>query len=107
MRRRIATEAGRGQKEKQTRDKEDINVSTMDYIFLLVQAAPVEPTDDEEGDETDDEERGAADDHATCQSDEGRQQDGGPEQEVEQRPRAAPGDDCGSRELSFLVVLLL
>ena len=46
----------------------------------------VRVTDDEEADEADDEKWGAADGHSTSKVDEGWEQQGGPEQEVEQCP---------------------
>lgn len=65
------------------------------------------PTYDEEDDEANDEEGGATDGHSTSKVDEGRKQQGGPKQEVEQRPWPATWDYCRSGELAFLVVALL
>lgn len=64
-------------------------------------------TDDEEEDKADDEERGAADGHPASKLDERREQQRGPEQEVEQRPGPAGRDNCRSGKPSHLVVVFL
>lgn len=65
------------------------------------------PTYDEEDDKANNEEGGATDDNSTSKVDEGRQQQGGPKQEVEQCPWPATWDYSGSGERAFLVVVLL
>lgn len=64
-------------------------------------------TYDEEDNKANDEEGGTTDSHSTSKFDERRKQQGGPKQEVEQRPWSAMWAYCGSRELAFLVVSFL
>ena len=65
------------------------------------------PTSDEEQEEADDEEGRAAHGHAVGKVDEGREQQGSPEQEVEECPEASGRDDGGPGEAALLVVVLL
>lgn len=62
------------------------------------------PTYDEEEDKANDENGGATNCHSTSKFDEGRKQQGGPKQEVEQRPQPTRWDYCGSGEFAFLAV---
>lgn len=65
------------------------------------------PTYDEEEYKANNEERGATDDHSAGKIDEWWKQQCCPKQEVEQRPQPARWDNCGSRELAFLIVHFL
>jgi len=79
----------------------------MSHVCEAAFRGAVTPTYDEEEQEAEDEEGRAADGHAIGEFDEGRQQQRGPEQEVEQRPGAARGDDGGAGEAAFPVVVFL
>lgn len=64
-------------------------------------------TDDAEDQEADDEEGRAADKHPTGEVEEGGEKQGGPEEEVEQRPQPTGGLDSGTGETALLLVVLL
>lgn len=65
------------------------------------------PTYEQEDNKSNDEEGGTADGNTVGKFNERRQQQAGPEQEVEQRPRPAARDHDRPGKLAFLVVHFL
>ena len=64
-------------------------------------------TDNAEDQAADDKEGRPADTHPTGEVEEGGKKQGGPEEEVEQRPQPTGGLDRGTGETALLVVVLL